>query len=52
MANELTVSASINYSKNNHQLTFSPTAQQIDLGWRYGLHWDARSYFVGRHVRI
>ena len=31
MANELTVSASINYSKGNHQLTFSPTAQQIDV---------------------
>ena len=31
MANELTVSASMNYSKNNHQLTFSPTAQQITV---------------------
>ena len=31
MANELTVSASINYSKNNHQLTFSPTSQQVDV---------------------
>ena len=31
MANELTVSASLNYTKNNHQLTFNPTAQQITV---------------------
>ena len=31
MANELTVSASLSYTKNNHQLTFSPTAQQITV---------------------
>jgi hypothetical protein len=31
MANEITVSATVNYSKNNHQLTFSPGSQQIDV---------------------
>jgi hypothetical protein len=31
MANELTISASLNYTKNNHQLTFAPTAQTIDV---------------------
>lgn len=31
MANELQVSASINYSKNNHQLTFAPTTQNITV---------------------
>mgnify|MGYP003132998615 CR=1 FL=1 len=31
MANELTVAASLSYSKNNHQITFNPTQQQITV---------------------
>tara|TARA_R110002012_G_scaffold316479_1_gene531503 strand:- start:528 stop:908 length:381 start_codon:yes stop_codon:yes gene_type:complete len=31
MANELTVSASLNYTKNNHQLAFTPAAQQVTV---------------------
>ena len=31
MANELTLSATVNYSKNNHQVTFSPGTQQITV---------------------
>tara|TARA_R110001592_G_scaffold122620_3_gene329553 strand:+ start:5363 stop:5743 length:381 start_codon:yes stop_codon:yes gene_type:complete len=31
MANELTVTASIDYDKNNHQLNFTPEVQQITV---------------------
>jgi hypothetical protein len=31
MANELTISASIDYDKNNHQLTFTPPVINVDV---------------------